>query len=92
MCQGWIPEVFEKVSKEQLFAMAFVDVDHYQPALDTLSWAWPLIAPNGILAVHDYFPERPKILTTKAVIDFTAANNLELEQVQDTIAWIRKDT
>lgn len=50
---GWIPERFDEVS-DQSFSFVHVDVDLYQPTLDSLKWFYPRMVPGGVLLCDDY--------------------------------------
>ncbi len=64
---GFVPDVLDQVIVQQ-FAFAHVDLDHYQPTVDTLLWLWPRVSPAGIICVHDYFEGEPG-LASAAVRD-----------------------
>lgn len=50
---GWIPERFADVTDGR-FALVHVDVDLFQPTLDTLAFFYDRVAPNGIIVCDDY--------------------------------------
>lgn len=51
--QGWIPERFAEVEDRQ-FCMAHIDVDMYQPTLDSFAFFYPRLAQHGIIVCDDY--------------------------------------
>jgi O-methyltransferase len=51
--RGWIPDRFPEVS-DRSFALVHVDVDLYEPTLDTLRFFWPRMAAGGIVLCDDY--------------------------------------
>ena len=51
--QGWIPDRFPEV-EDRRFALIHVDVDMYQPTLDTLDFFWDRLTPGGIVICDDY--------------------------------------
>lgn len=51
--KGWIPERFHEVEHKQ-FSFVHVDVDLYQPTLDSLKFFYPRLMPGGIIVVDDY--------------------------------------
>lgn len=51
--KGWIPTRFEEV-KEKRFAFVHIDVDLYQPTLDSLSFFYERMNPGGIILCDDY--------------------------------------
>lgn len=53
MHQGWIPERFPEVA-ERKFAFVHVDVDLYQPTLDSIAFFYPRLTRGGILLCDDY--------------------------------------
>lgn len=50
---GWIPTAFPKASDES-FAFVHVDVDLYQPTMDSIAWFYDRLVPGGILLCDDY--------------------------------------
>ena len=50
---GWIPDTFAAVAQAR-FAFVHVDVDLYQPTLDSLRFFWPRLVPEGLLICDDY--------------------------------------
>lgn len=66
--KGWIPERFGEVSGMR-FRFVHIDVDLYQPTLDSLEFFYPRLSPGAILVVDDYgFVNCPGAY--KAVRDF----------------------
>ena len=53
---GWIPERFPEVEETQ-FKFVHVDVDLYQPTLDSLAFFFPRMVAGGILLCDDYGSE-----------------------------------
>jgi O-methyltransferase len=53
---GWIPERFEEVA-ERRFCFLNVDVDLYQPTLDSIRFFYPRMVPGGIMLFDDYGSE-----------------------------------
>ncbi len=51
--KGWIPERFGDVS-EKSFAFVHIDVDLYQPTLDSIEFFYPRMNPGGIILCDDY--------------------------------------
>lgn len=51
--KGWIPERFAEVS-DQAFCLAHIDVDLYQPTLDSLEFFYPRLSQHGIIVCDDY--------------------------------------
>jgi hypothetical protein len=51
--KGWIPKRFEEVAGTT-FSFVHVDVDLYQPTLDSLEFFYGRMAPGGIILMDDY--------------------------------------
>lgn len=51
--KGWIPERFSEVS-DLRFRLVHIDVDLYQPTLDSLSFFYPRLSPGGMIVMDDY--------------------------------------
>lgn len=51
--KGWIPARFPDV-KDKKFAFVHVDVDLYQPTLDTLEFFYERVSPGGVIVCDDY--------------------------------------
>ena len=70
--KGWIPERFNEV-KERSFCFVHIDVDLFQPTLDSLNYFYPLLNQGGAIVVDDYgisqFPG-----ARKAVDEFLKSN------------------
>ena len=50
---GWIPESFENIADE-VFAFIHLDVDLYQPTLDSCRWLYSQLHVGGVLVCDDY--------------------------------------
>lgn len=51
--KGWIPERFSEV-EENKFVFIHIDVDLYQPTLDSLEFFFPRLQSGGVIVVDDY--------------------------------------
>lgn len=51
--KGWIPSRFSEVS-ERKFRLVHIDVDLYQPTLDSLIFFYPRMVPGGVIVMDDY--------------------------------------
>jgi len=80
VCAGRIPAVLEQEELQARcgFAFAHVDLDHYQPTLDSLRWLWGRTSPGAVVAVHDYF-ETERGLASAAVRDFAKGIGVKFE-------------
>lgn len=79
--KGWVPDILSKVHPTHRLAFCHVDLDQYQPTLDTLLWAWDRMAPGGVLACHDWFPDRD-YLAAGAVKEFSRRSGAEIQDIQ----------
>lgn len=52
-CKGWIPSQFEKVA-DQKFSFVHIDVDLYQPTLDSIAFFYDRLVAGGIIVCDDY--------------------------------------
>lgn len=50
---GWIPERFLEVAGRQ-FRLVHIDVDLYQPTLDSLEFFYPRLVEGGVIVMDDY--------------------------------------
>ena len=53
MLKGWIPERFDEVSSET-FRLVHIDVDLYQPTLDSLTFFYERVNTGGVIILDDY--------------------------------------
>jgi O-methyltransferase len=68
--KGWIPSRFDDVS-DRIFSFVYIDVDLYQPTLDSLAFFYPRMNEGGIIICDDYgFSVCPG--ATRAVDEFLA--------------------
>ncbi len=51
--KGWIPSRFDEVA-DRKFAFAHIDVDLYQPTIDSLGFFFPRLNDGGVIVVDDY--------------------------------------
>lgn len=51
--QGWIPDTFAGLDDMKV-CFAHIDLDLYQPILDTLAFVWPRMPPRGTIVFDDY--------------------------------------
>lgn len=51
--KGWIPERFEDVADKR-FSFVHIDVDLYQPTLDSVAFFYPRLSPGAVLLCDDY--------------------------------------
>lgn len=68
--KGWVPERFHEVEACR-FSLVHIDVDLYQPTLDSFEFFYPRMNPGGIIVCDDYnFTSCPG--ATQAVDDYLA--------------------
>lgn len=53
LMRGWIPDRFPEVA-ERSFVLIHVDVDLYQPTLDSFEYFYPRTVPGGFIICDDY--------------------------------------
>lgn len=51
--QGWIPDRFAEVADNK-FVLVHIDVDLYQPTLDSLEFFYERLLPGGLIVCDDY--------------------------------------
>ena len=51
--RGWIPERFTEVA-DRVFRLLHIDVDLYQPTLDSLEFFYPRMVSGGVIVMDDY--------------------------------------
>jgi O-methyltransferase len=51
--KGWIPDAFPAVA-DRTFAFVHIDVDLYQPTLDSIAFFYPRMSAGGIIVCDDY--------------------------------------
>ncbi|MGH7844223.1 MAG: TylF/MycF/NovP-related O-methyltransferase [Candidatus Binatia bacterium] len=51
--KGWIPDTFAGL-EDKRFAFAHIDVDLYQPTLDSCRYFYPRVTPGGVMLFDEY--------------------------------------
>jgi O-methyltransferase len=51
--KGWVPEVFAPIADKK-FRFAHIDVDLYEPTLQSIEFLWPRLSPRGLMLLDDY--------------------------------------
>lgn len=75
-CKGWIPERFPEV-KDRRFCYVHIDVDLYQPTLDSIEFFYPRMNEGGIIVCDDYgFTSCPG--ATKAIDEYLKDKDEEM--------------
>jgi len=76
LLKGWIPDRFHEVDSKR-FSLVHIDVDLYQPTLDSIQFFWQRINVGGVLLCDDYgFETCPG--ARKAMDDFFGGLNLSV--------------
>jgi O-methyltransferase len=68
---GYVPACFAGCPGDLRFALAILDLDHYEPTVEGLRWLAPRIVPGGLLALDDWLPATD-LLATRAIKEFLA--------------------
>lgn len=58
--EGFVPHCLNQCPVQQ-FSFIYIDLDHHDPTAEAIRWAWPRLAPGGILGFDDYFPGRQRL-------------------------------
>ena len=82
---GWIPEIFLE-EPDRTYRFVHIDVDLYQPTMDSLRYFFPRMAAGGVIITDDYnWPG------AKAAFDeFCGEQGLELIATETSQAFLRK--
>lgn len=72
--EGYIPEILRELIAIK-FAFAHIDLDQYQPTLETLNFVWPRMNKGGVMVCHDWFSD-VNILAAEAINDWMKKNNI----------------
>jgi hypothetical protein len=82
---GWIPSAFPAVAGRS-FSFVHLDVDLYQPTLDSLDYFFPRLAGGGAIVTDDYnWPG-----ARAAFDEFCAAHGLQLQATDTSQAFVLK--
>ncbi len=74
--KGWVPDRFNEV-KDRDFIFVHIDVDLYDPILDSLNFFFPRLLDGGVILIDDYgFTQFPG--ARKAVDLFLSENNCRM--------------
>jgi len=89
--EGFVPAILRECHTPRGFAFAHVDLDHFEPTLETLEWLWPRVNPGGLVVCHDWFEDSVR-LAAGAVSDWMAIHNLKPAGVSHETRhiWFRK--
>lgn len=65
--KGFIPSILESIEPDWRYSLVHIDVDHYEPTLAAMNWAWPRLHPGGIMLCDDYFDWKTEHLASGAI-------------------------
>lgn len=82
---GWIPQIFSE-QPDRTYRFVHIDVDLYQPTMDSLRYFFPRLAAGGVIITDDYnWPG------AKAAFDeFCGEQGLDLFATETSQAFLRK--
>ena len=81
ICKGWIPDRFHEV-EANTFSFVHIDVDLYQPTLDSVQFFYPRLSSGGVLVCDDYgFDTCPG--ATRAIDEFLADKEEKMISLAD---------
>ncbi len=83
---GWIPHVFS-AQPERAYRFVHIDVDLYQPTIDSLDYFFPRLSEGGIVITDDYSWPGAR----KAFDEFSVRNALELHATDTGQAFFVKE-
>ena len=88
LVKGWIPACFEP-AKHERFRLAHIDLDLYQPTLDSLDFFYPRMEPGGAFVFDDY-GHLTCVGVRKAVDEFFADKPERVLETVDGVAFAFK--
>lgn len=77
---GFVPECLLRCPVER-WSLVYIDLDHHDPTEHAIRWAWPRLAPGGVLAFDDYFPGR-EIFASPPIGRFLVEHGGEVERLR----------
>lgn len=87
---GWVADIKPQQLPEQI-AFALIDVDLYEPILDSLRLVYPRVSPGGIIAIDDYSLDQLIPGTKRATDEFFADKPEKPQPVwRSKFAYVRK--
>ena len=88
----WPGELPGSLPDDLPLCFAHVDLDHYEPTIQTLEWCWENLPPGGTLAFHDYpVNYEPSGNSPLAIKDFLKERSLELSGFKGHSGWVIKE-
>ena len=88
--KGWIPDSFSSIGDKK-FAFVHIDVDLYQPTLDSMRFFYERMSPGGIILCDDYgFSTCPG--ATKAVDEYLSDKPEKMVALPDGGGFLIKGT
>jgi len=74
--KGWIPDRFDEVEDKE-FSFVHIDVDRYEPTLDSMNFFYPRLVKNGVIVCDDY-AVTPVPGAKRAIDEFLEKNNCKM--------------
>lgn len=90
--QGFIPESLEKFDYTPI-AFLNLDLDLYQPTIDSLNYFWKYVLPGGVVLLDDYDDERAQVKwpgVKQAVDEFCKKNDITVMRGYGNHAYLIK--
>ncbi len=88
-CKGWIPQSFEQ-HPEYVYRFVHVDVDLYQPTLESLNYFYPRLSAGGVILCDDYGFNSCPGGATQACVEFFANKSERIVALADGGAFVIK--
>ncbi len=54
LLKGWIPKVFDLLDNKNLYKFVHIDVDLFEPTLDTLNYVFDKVVKGGVIITDDF--------------------------------------
>jgi len=87
LVQGVVPAILPSI-KLRRFGFVHVDLDHYASTLAAMFWSWERMATGGVMAVHDWLPQR-NCLASRAIKEFAIELDRQPKQFYQWGWWQR---
>ncbi len=77
LIKGWIPDVFNELPSDNKtqYSYVHIDVDLYEPTLESIKYFYPKMVSNGVMICDDYGSYKT-IGARKAFVDFFGKNSI----------------
>ena len=54
LIKGWIPEIFDSLNDKNVYKLVHIDVDLYEPTLETLNYVFDKVVEDGVIITDDF--------------------------------------